>query len=95
MKKKTVKKGLAAVMTVSLLAGMTFTGCGSEDKKAENAEPGTGKLSILCWSNENDFAPILDKFKEKYPDIEVDFQKNFRMFSGSTARLITLQRTDI
>lgn len=74
MKKKTVKKGLAAVITVSLLAGMTFTGCGSDDKKAENAEPGTGKLSILCWSNENDFAPILDKFKEKYPDIEVDFQ---------------------
>jgi raffinose/stachyose/melibiose transport system substrate-binding protein len=33
-----------------------------------------GKISFMCWYNENQFAPILDAFKAKYPDVEMDFQ---------------------
>ncbi len=33
-----------------------------------------GKLSFMCWYNEQQFAPILDAFKTKYPDVEMDFQ---------------------
>lgn len=73
MKEKFLKKSIAAVSAVSLLAGM-ITGCGGSGQETASAEPGKGKLSIMCWSNESDFAPVLEGFKEQYPEMEIDFQ---------------------
>ena len=28
----------------------------------------------MSWYSPKDFAPVLDGFKEKYPDLEIDFQ---------------------
>lgn len=74
MKKKLFKKSIAVVSAISMLAGMMLTGCGGGGEETASAEPGSGKLSIMCWSNESDFAPVLEGFKEQYPDIEIDFQ---------------------
>lgn len=56
------------------MTGTMLTGCGGGGQEAASAEPGKGKLSIMCWSNESDFAPVLEGFKEQYPDMEIDFQ---------------------
>lgn len=74
MRKKLWKRGVAALSVVTMLAGGLMTGCAGKEEETVSSEPGKGKLTILCWSNESDFAPVLDGFKEKYPDIEVDFQ---------------------
>ena len=74
MKKKMFKKGIAVVSALSMLAGMMLVGCGGDSGEPASTEPGKGKLSIMCWSNESDFAPVLESFKEQYPDIEIDFQ---------------------
>lgn len=74
MKKKIFKKGIAVVSALSMLAGMMLAGCGGDSGESASTEPGKGKLSIMCWSNESDFAPVLEGFKEQYPDIEIDFQ---------------------
>lgn len=74
MKKKIWKKGTAVVATAALLVSMVATGCGGSSESTSTAEAGTGNLSILCWSDESDFAPVLEGFEAKYPDIEVDFQ---------------------
>lgn len=67
MMKKALAAVLAAGMTVSAMSGMTVL--------AE--EPSTdlsGTLSILSWYDETKAAPVLDAFKEKYPNVTVDFQ---------------------
>lgn len=74
MKKNVLKKGTAALTTAALLSTLLLAGCSGSENSGESAEPGSGNLSILCWSNESDFAPVLDGFKAKYPDIKVDFQ---------------------
>ena len=74
MKKNVLKKGNAALTTAALLSTLLLAGCSGSENSGESAEPGSGNLSILCWSNESDFAPVLDDFKAKYPDIKVDFQ---------------------
>lgn len=68
------RKSIAAVSVLSMLAGTMLAGCGGGSEEAASAEPGTGKLSIMCWSNESDFAPVLEGFKEQYPEMEIDFQ---------------------
>lgn len=67
-------KRIIAAIGVAALGISICAGCGgSEDSKAE-AEPGKGKLTIMSWYTTSDFAPVLDGFKAKYPDIEIDFQ---------------------
>lgn len=56
-----------------MLAGTMLAGCGGGDSGASGAED-ANKLTIMCWTNENDFAPVLEGFKAANPDIEVDFQ---------------------
>lgn len=73
MKNKIVKKGFAVMLAGSMLAGLALTGCGST-KEEKVDEAGKGNLSIMCWMSEKEFEPILEKFEEKYPDIEIDFQ---------------------
>lgn len=68
------KKSIAAITLAGLLTGTMLTGCGGSGQETASAEPGKGKLSIMCWSNESDFAPVLEGFKEQYPDMEIDFQ---------------------
>lgn len=72
MRKNSWKKLAAAISVMTLGTGI-FSGCGASEEPAE-AEPGKGKLTIMSWYTEKDFAPVLDGFKEKYPDIEIDFQ---------------------
>lgn len=69
-----LNKRIAAITLAGLMTGTMLTGCGGGGQEAASAEPGKGKLSIMCWSNESDFAPVLEGFKEQYPDMEIDFQ---------------------
>ena len=62
---------MAFVATVALM-GVFLTGCGG-DVKVVN-EPGKGELTIMTWYDLQSFQPIIDAFKAKYPDMEVDFQ---------------------
>lgn len=71
MRKRLWKKRAVSAVMVAALAGTMLAGCGG----GETSDGGdANKLSIMCWMNENDFAPVLDGFKKAYPDIEVDFQ---------------------
>lgn len=72
MRKNLWKRKAAAAMAV-MLAGTMLAGCGGGDSGASGAED-ANKLTIMCWTNENDFAPVLEGFKAANPDIEVDFQ---------------------
>ncbi|MDO4490245.1 MAG: ABC transporter substrate-binding protein [Lachnospiraceae bacterium] len=71
MKKNVLGKSVLSVSLTAVLAGTMLSGCGGSSAKSEAAE---NKLSIMCWMNENDFKPVLDGFRELYPDIEIDFQ---------------------
>lgn len=71
MKKHYFRKRAAALCAAVMAAGM-LTGCTSSGEVAE--APGSGKLTILSWIDQKSFAPVLEKFQEKYPDIEIDFQ---------------------
>lgn len=74
MKKKIWQRGTAVAAAAAMTVSLLLTGCGSDEQSEASQEPGKGNLSILCWSNESDFVPILEGFQEKYPDIKVDFQ---------------------
>lgn len=71
MKNHYFKRAVSLVCVIVMIAGM-LSGCG--DSGSEAAEAGKGKLTILSWIDQNTFAPVLEAFQEKYPDIEVDFQ---------------------
>lgn len=43
------------------------------EPEAETAEMPSGKMSFLSWQNETVMQPILDGFKVKYPEVEIDF----------------------
>lgn len=73
MRKKLWKKKLAAVLAV-VMAGTALSGCGGSGSGETSGDGSSNKLSIMCWMNENDFAPVLEGFKKAHPDIEVDFQ---------------------
>lgn len=71
MKKHYFKRGAAAAGAAMLAAGV-LVGCTGSGDVADS--PGAGKLTILSWIDQKSFAPVLEKFQEKYPDIEIDFQ---------------------
>lgn len=73
MHKKIWKRGIAAAVT-AVLAGTMLAGCSKGGSDSSSDGGSANKLSIMCWTNESDFKPVLDGFKAKYPDIEVDFQ---------------------
>lgn len=87
MKKKLLSLILAGIMGVTCLAGCgsnqaapeageetkTETAQNEENIASENSDL-SGKLSILSWYDETKAQPVLDAFKQKYPNIEVDFQ---------------------
>lgn len=67
MKRKMWATALAASMVISALSGITVS--------AEEADSDlSGTLTILSWYDETKAAPVLDAFKEKYPNVDVDFQ---------------------
>lgn len=68
-----MKMRKAAALSMAAVMGITtlLAGCGgSESSKSDSSE----SLTIMSWYNEKDFKPVLDGFKEKYPDIKIDFQ---------------------
>lgn len=71
MKRHYFKRGVAIISAIMMVVGM-LTGCGNSENVSE--EPGKGKLTILSWIDQKSFEPVLEKFQEKYPDIEIDFQ---------------------
>lgn len=73
MQKQMWERCVAAAMT-TMLAGSMLAGCGSGDSGSSSDGKGSNKLSIMCWTNESDFAPVLEGFKKSHPDIDVDFQ---------------------
>ena len=67
MKRKMWATALAASMVISAFSGMTVS--------AEEADSDlSGTLTILSWYDETKAAPVLEAFKEKYPNVNVDFQ---------------------
>lgn len=74
MKNNFFKRSIVMISVLVLLTGTILAGCGGGSEEAASAEPGKGKLTIMSWYNEKEFAPVLDGFKEQYPDIEIDFQ---------------------
>ena len=67
------KKFFTAVLLVTALLA---TGCGSGEKPAENpdAKKSDGKLVIYTSMKESLIGGIVEGFKAKYPDIDVDWQ---------------------
>ena len=67
------KKFFAAVLLVTALLA---TGCGGGDKPAENpdAKKSANKLVIYTSMKESLIGGIVEGFKAKYPDIDVDWQ---------------------
>ena len=68
-----MKMRKAAALSMAAVMGITtlLAGCGGSDSsKSDSSE----SLTIMSWYNEKDFKPVLDGFKEKYPDIKIDFQ---------------------
>lgn len=89
MKKKIVSLLLAGIMSMSALAGCgnqesapeegtaaktEETDSAPESAKEESASDLSGTLSILSWYDETKADPVIQAFKEKYPNVEVDFQ---------------------
>lgn len=72
MKKQYFKK-IAVLACAAMTAASVLTGCGGTGETSTE-EPGKGKLTILSWIDQKSFEPVLEKFKEKYPDMEIDFQ---------------------
>lgn len=68
MKKTMWAAIMSASLAVSALSG--FSAAAAEDVNTELE----GTLSILSWYDETKAAPVLEAFKEKYPNINVDFQ---------------------
>ena len=68
MKKHYFKRWMSVFCVVVLTAGM-MAGCTNSDNTAKKE-----KLTILSWIDQKSFAPVLEKFQEKYPNIEIDFQ---------------------
>ena len=46
----------------------------AETEEADSSEDLSGTLTILSWYNETNSQPLLDGFKEKYPNITVELQ---------------------
>lgn len=67
MKRKMWAAALAASMVMSAFSGMTVSA-------AEADSDLSGTLTILSWYDETKAAPVLEAFKEKYPNVNVDFQ---------------------
>lgn len=68
MKKTMWAAIMSASLAVSALSG--FSAGAAEDVNTELE----GTLSILSWYDETKAAPVLEAFKAKYPNINVDFQ---------------------
>lgn len=60
-----MKKILSLMLAVVLLAGLSCFAFAEEEL--------SGTLSILSWYDESRSALVIDGFKEKYPNVEVDF----------------------
>lgn len=78
MKRKMWAAALAASMVMSAFSGMTVSA-------AEADSDLSGTLTILSWYDETKAAPVLEAFKEKYPNVNVDFQyyRQFRIMLRS------------
>ena len=64
MKRKMWAAALAASMVMSAFSGMTVSA-------AEADSDLSGTLTILSWYDETKAAPVLEAFKEKYPNVNV------------------------
>lgn len=68
------KRWLAAMMCVTLVAGM-LAGCGSKgDEKESGDEGGKTKLRIMAYNAEASRATYLKYLDEKLPDIDIEFE---------------------
>jgi len=64
--------GLLLTLTL-ILSAVTLSGCGSEEKP-NNGKVASNKLVIYTSMKESLIGGIVEGFKAKYPDIEVDYQ---------------------
>ena len=70
-----MKKKSIVLFLILALCSMVFAGCGGGDKKAEKkAGPAKNKLVVYTSMKESLIGGIVEGFKKKYPDIEVDYQ---------------------
>ena len=74
MKKGFFKRILALSITVLTLAS-AVSGCGDKGTSKEDMENPSGKLVIGGWpAGDEAFKSMEAKFKEKYPDVELEYQ---------------------
>lgn len=72
-----MKKALIVGTLFLALVAFAFAG-GSKEKTASSSNAGnggvSGKMSLLSWYAQKEFAPVLDGFKKEYPNVSIDFQ---------------------
>jgi len=70
-----MKKSMLA-LAVTMACGMLLTGCGGAPKTGAPAASGkdSNKLIVYTSMKENLIKGIVEGFKKKYPDIQVDYQ---------------------
>ena len=68
--RKVIAMGMIAAMSVGMLAG-----CGGDKKDDKKEDGGKKKLTISTWDNDTSpqFKTAVDVFKEKHPDVEIEF----------------------
>lgn len=71
-----MRKKLFTILATCALAVTALVGCGS---KNDSADPYTGTLTLATWDNNLynfiDEYEIIEKFQEKYPNIEIEIEK--------------------
>ena len=69
-------KKIYSLVLLFILCGMTFlmTGCGDSSADKENRAAASNKLVIYTSMKESLIGGIVEGFKSKYPDIDVDYQ---------------------
>lgn len=60
-----MKKLLSLILLAAMLISAVMCACAEEEL--------SGTLSILSWYDESKSAPVIDVFKAKYPNIEIDY----------------------
>ena len=92
-----MKKRTARVIALLIAVILTMTGCGGKQASTGNESDQnhsdakvSGELSIMCWYEEEDFKPLVDGFKEKYPDVTVELINQAGLTSDQYSQKLTL-----
>lgn len=71
-----MRKTSILMIAITMLCSFLLAGCGGGDKKAETTAPAAGSKKLIIYTSmkESLIGGIVEGFKKKHPDIEVDYQ---------------------